>query len=91
MVAVYGFNHGFSRVDRPIYTQVSTVTGIKIGDDVWIGTNAVVLDGCQIGSHSVVAAGAVVTKSFPEYSIVAGNPARRVRDRRESTPLSAQS
>jgi predicted O-methyltransferase YrrM len=57
--------------------------GVSIGDDVWIGANAAVVDGCRIGAHSVVAAGAVVTRDFPEYQIIAGNPARSVRDRRD--------
>ena len=43
---------------------------IVIGDDVWIGTNAMVLDGVTIGCHAIVAAGAVVTKDVPEYAIV---------------------
>ncbi|HWU45411.1 MAG TPA: DapH/DapD/GlmU-related protein, partial [Humibacter sp.] len=56
---------------------------MTIGDDVWIGSNAVILDGVSIGPHSVIAAGAVVTKDVPDWSIVGGNPAKRIRDRRE--------
>ena len=48
---------------------------VTVGDDVWIGANAVVLPGVTIGSHSVVAAGAVVTHDVPEHSLVAGVPA----------------
>lgn len=54
---------------------------VIIGDDVWIGTNAIVLDGVKIGSHAVVAAGAVVTKDVPEYSIVGGVPAKLIKNR----------
>lgn len=49
---------------------------ISVGDDVWIGVNAVLLPGVQIGSHAIVGANAVVTKDVPEGAIVAGVPAR---------------
>jgi acetyltransferase-like isoleucine patch superfamily enzyme len=52
-----------------------------IGDDVWIGYGAIVLSGLSIGSGAIVAAGAVVTKDVPAFAIVAGNPARVVRQR----------
>jgi phosphonate metabolism protein (transferase hexapeptide repeat family) len=52
-----------------------------IGHDVWIGHGAIVLPGRSIGTGSVVAAGAVVTKDVPAYTIVAGNPARVIRRR----------
>ncbi len=83
LVSIYGFNHGHSRTDIYIKDQPSTSEGVFLGDDVWVGANAVILDGSKIGSHSIVAAGAVVTKSFPEYSIIAGNPAKRLKDRRK--------
>jgi acetyltransferase-like isoleucine patch superfamily enzyme len=50
-----------------------------IGDDVWIGANAVILPGVKIGTHSIVAAGAVVTKDVPEFSLVAGIPAKVIK------------
>ena len=52
---------------------------IYIGDDVWIGTNAMILDGVTIGNHVIVAAGAVVTKDVPDYAIVAGVPAKVIK------------
>lgn len=79
--SVLGFNHGMS-TDRPVFEQPLTMQGISIGDDVWIGSHVVVLDGVSVGSHSIIAAGAVVTKDVPAWSIVAGNPARVIRDRR---------
>lgn len=81
--SLYGFNHGFAEVDRPIYHQPHTSKGIVIGDDVWIGANAVLLDGVTVGSHSIVAAGAVVTRDVPPYAIVGGNPAKLIRSRLE--------
>ncbi|WP_318246072.1 acyltransferase [Salipiger bermudensis] len=84
MASIYGFNHGFKRLAVPIYKQKSTSIGVQIGDGVWIGANAVILDGCSIGEHSIVSAGAVVTKSFEPYSIIGGNPARLIRSRKNS-------
>ncbi len=52
---------------------------VVIGDKVWVGFNAIVLKGVTIGEGSVVAAGAVVTKNVPAYSVVAGNPAKVIR------------
>jgi acetyltransferase-like isoleucine patch superfamily enzyme len=54
---------------------------VVLGNDVWVGNSAIILDGVEIGHGSVVAAGAVVTKSVAAYSIVAGVPARIVRQR----------
>lgn len=55
--------------------------GVVIEDDVWVGTRAIILHGVTIGRGAVVAAGSVVTRSVPPYSIVAGNPARVLRFR----------
>lgn len=55
---------------------------VSIGDDVWIGTGAMILDGVNVGSHSVIAAGAVVTKDVPEYAIMGGVPAKIIKYRR---------
>ncbi len=52
---------------------------IVICDDVWIGAKAIVLKGVRIGQGAVVAAGAVVTRDVPEFAVVAGNPAKVVR------------
>lgn len=54
---------------------------IKIGNDVWIGARAVVLDGVTIGDGACIAAGAVVTKDVPSYAVVAGIPARVIKYR----------
>ena len=75
-------NHGSDDVSMFMWYQGQTGGKIEIGDDVWMGGNAVVLPGVKIGSHVIVAAGAVVTKDVPDYSIVAGVPAILIRDRR---------
>jgi acetyltransferase-like isoleucine patch superfamily enzyme len=85
LASLYGFNHGYARTDRPIYVQSHTSRGIVIMDDVWIGANAVIVDGVTVAAHSIVAGGAIVTGSFPEYSIIGGNPARVLKNRMEST------
>lgn len=54
---------------------------VVIEDDVWVGANVIILKGVTIGKGSVVAAGAVVTKSFPPYSIIGGVPANLLRMR----------
>jgi acetyltransferase-like isoleucine patch superfamily enzyme len=64
--------------DRPPRPKLKTAP-VKIGDNVWIGMNAVILKGVTIGDNSVVAAGAVVTKSIPANTIAAGNPAVTVK------------
>ena len=55
--------------------------GVIIENDVWDGTRAIILHGVTIGRGSVIGAGSVVTKSVPEFTIVAGAPARAIRDR----------
>ncbi|QCD58556.1 acyltransferase [Streptomyces hawaiiensis] len=80
--SLLGFNHG-SAPGLPVHQQPVTSRGITVGDDVWIGSHVVVVDGVTIGDHCVVGAGAVVTKDLPAWSVAAGNPARRIRDRRE--------
>ena len=52
---------------------------ITLEDEVWIGANSVVLAGVTIGKHAVVAAGSVVTKNVPAYSVVVGNPAKVIK------------
>jgi acetyltransferase-like isoleucine patch superfamily enzyme len=60
---------------------------VKIGNDVWVGARAVILDGITIGDGSIIAAGAVVTKDVPSYAIVGGVPAKVLRYRFESNEI----
>lgn len=66
---------------REIIDDVTTRGDVNIEDDVWIGSNSVVLSGVTIGRGSVIGAGSIVTKDIPRYSIVFGNPARVIRKR----------
>ncbi|MFC5056588.1 acyltransferase [Saccharothrix xinjiangensis] len=77
--SVLGFNHTTDDPDTEVFRQPLRSTGITIGDDVWIGSHVVVLDGVTVGDRSVVAAGAVVTRDVPAGAVVGGNPARVLR------------
>ncbi len=75
-VTILSGGHNFDRTDIPMREQGATPRKpVVIGNDVWIGTRVIILPGVRIGAHSILAAGAVVTKDVPEYAIVAGNPA----------------
>ncbi len=54
---------------------------VKIGPDVWIGHAAIVMPGVSVGTGAIIGSGSVVTKNVPDYTIVAGNPARIIRRR----------
>lgn len=87
---VLGGNHDYKRLSTyPVETMVLhqkpfealSKGPIQVGDDVWLGMDAMVLSGVTIGQGAVVAAKSVVTKSVPPYAIVAGNPAAVIRYR----------
>lgn len=67
--------------------EAQTKGAIRVGDDVWLGHNAMVMSGVNIGQGAVVAAGALVTRDVPPYAIVAGNPARIVKYRFSETVI----
>jgi acetyltransferase-like isoleucine patch superfamily enzyme len=79
MTQIVAVNHVFDDRERPFIEQGITAEGIVIDDDVWLGAGAVVTDGVHIGRGAVVAAGAVVTADVPPHTVVAGVPARVVR------------
>jgi acetyltransferase-like isoleucine patch superfamily enzyme len=87
---IVGFNHGFARIDIPIHEQPHNAKGIVLGDDVWVGANVTIVDGVTVGSHTILAAGAVVTKDIPDYAIVGGNPAKILRMRNAAKPARDQ-
>ena len=76
-VHIYAQNHGIDR-KASMRSQKQTGIGVMIGDDVWIGAGAVILDGVIIGNGVIIGANAVVTKNIPNYEIWGGNPARKI-------------
>ncbi|MBM4156140.1 MAG: acyltransferase [Lentisphaerae bacterium] len=83
------FDHDFhsldwrDRRDRRADEAACATTPVRIGDDVLIGTGALILKGTTIGDRSVIGAGSVVTGTVPPDEVWAGNPARRIRSLRE--------
>ncbi|TIL82183.1 MAG: CatB-related O-acetyltransferase [Mesorhizobium sp.] len=62
---------------------------IRVGNDVWIGTRATILSGVTIGDGAIIAAGSVVTKDVPPYTLVGGNPAKVIRQRFDQDTVNA--
>ena len=75
-------NHITTDLDLPIRQQGVTRKGIKIGKNCWIGSKVTILDGVEIGEGCVIAAGAVINKSFPKNTIIGGVPARILKTRK---------
>jgi maltose O-acetyltransferase len=79
-VIVISWNHEFSRTDIPMTQQgFQTEKPIVIGDDVWIGSRAIILAGVTIGNGAIIGAGAVIAKDVPDWAVVVGNPGRVIR------------
>jgi acetyltransferase-like isoleucine patch superfamily enzyme len=78
---IHSGNHRFDRLDIPIRLQGYEKSQVIIEDDCWLGANVIVLSGVTIGKGSVIGAGSVVTKDIPRFSVVAGNPARVIKNR----------
>ena len=78
-ITVTALNHNFEDAAKRIDEQGISTKPVVIGDDVWIGANAIILPGVTIGSHAVIAAGAVVTKDVPSHTLVAGVPAKVIK------------
>jgi acetyltransferase-like isoleucine patch superfamily enzyme len=80
-VYVGDFDHRTDDLDTPIQQQGIVKSPVRIGDDCWLGTKAVLLRGTTIGPGSVVGASAVAKGRFPERSVIVGNPARVAKTR----------
>jgi len=80
-VVLRSSNHSFDSTEIPVLEQGMTEGEIVIHDDVWIGSNAVILPNCEIGKGAIIAAGAVVTSNVDSYSVVGGVPAKLIKMR----------
>ncbi|WP_025761933.1 acyltransferase [Dyadobacter tibetensis] len=88
------YDHNYQEIGTPIrlaesirdknYSWKGKNVITYIGNDVWIGYGAIIMGGIQIGEGSIIAAGSIVTKNVDPYSIYAGNPAKKIRDRFET-------
>ena len=80
---VHERNHDFTRTDIPMIQQGFLESKpVMIEDDVWIGRNVTIMVGRHIAKGSIVAANCVLTKDFPEYSVIGGNPSKLIRSRK---------
>ncbi len=84
-IVMSGLNHTYTDITISIEEQPVTTGQITVEDDCWIAANAILTAGVTIGKHSVVAGGAVVTKSVPPFSVVAGNPAKVIKQYNPAT------
>lgn len=84
-VVIQGVNHNCDITGKPILFSgdQKDKNFIDIGDDVWIGANAIITPGVRIGKGAIIGAGSVVTKDVPEYMIVGGIPAKIIKKRTE--------
>ncbi len=78
-VGIHSENHNYQDRSTPIRLQKTTRKGVLIEDNCWIGASSTIVDGVHIHKGCVVAAGSVVTKDVPPYSVVAGVPARVIK------------
>jgi len=79
-VSIFDHDHEVTNVDiSPMESGISQIGPVIIGDDCFVGAHTFILKGVHLGKHCVVGAHSVVTKSFPDYSVIAGNPARLIR------------
>lgn len=78
-ITITALNHNFDDSEKCIDQQGISTKEVVLEDDIWVGANAVILPGVTIGTHAVVAAGAIVTKDVPPHSLVAGVPAKVIR------------
>lgn len=83
-VVILTLNHNTKRTDIAMRVQGSTEPQkVIIGSDVWIGTRVIILPGVTIGRGSILAAGAVITKDVPEFTVVGGCPAKIIKCRKQ--------
>lgn len=81
-VVILTTSHNHESINIPMVEQGQCeIKNVKIKDDVWIGQRTIILPGLTIEKGTIIGAGSVVTKSFPPYSIIGGNPAKLIKSR----------
>ena len=83
-VTIVTQNHEVSDLTIPMRLQTAPKKKVTIGNDVWIGTNVVIMPGITVGNGVIIGAGAVVTKDVPDYAIVGGIPAKIIKFRKQT-------
>ena len=81
-VKIIGNNYSYNCLDIPIRLQGTHSKGVKIEDNVWIGAGACILDGAEIGCGAIITPNSVVSSKIPQNTIVQGNPAKVIFNRR---------
>lgn len=89
LIAAYcylvGGTHKTDDPDIPVLDQERESHGVRIGAGGWLGAHVTVFDGVEIGKHCIIAAGSVVNKPIPDYSVAGGVPAKVIRNRKKET------
>jgi acetyltransferase-like isoleucine patch superfamily enzyme len=78
---IVGGDHDYSDTSKPVLAQGRVSAGVTLGEAVWMGSGAKVLDGVHVGRHAIIGASAVVREDVPDYCVAVGVPARVVATR----------
>jgi len=81
-VKIFSSNYTTNDTEVPMIFQPFVEKDIIIGNDVWLGSNSIIVAGVSIGDGTIIAAGSVVTKNIPEYTIAGGIPAKPIKSRK---------
>jgi acetyltransferase-like isoleucine patch superfamily enzyme len=84
-LTIFSTNHNYDQAAKIPYDEKSIDGPVVIGDFVWCGANVTIVPGVTIGEGVVIAAGSVVTRNIPDFSVVGGNPAKIIKYRNSSS------